>query len=127
MENIPLVSIVDDDQAVRRALSNLVRSFGWEARMFDSAEAFLASGDAPQTDCLVSDIRMPGMSGIEMHEQLIAQGAAPATIFVSAYPTPALEAKVAGNGALVLLQKPYRASDMTHWLSVAIGDGSVSP
>lgn len=95
--------------------------------MFDSAEAFLASGDAANTTCLVSDIRMPGMSGIEMHEQLMAQGSAPATIFVSAYPTPALEARVAGNGALVLLQKPYRASVMTHWLSVAIGDGNALP
>lgn len=123
MQSVPVVSIVDDDQAVRRALGNLVRSFGWEARMFESAEAFLASGEVADTACLVSDIKMTGMSGIEMHEHLLAQGNAPATIFVTAYPTPALEAKATVNGALVLLQKPYRAADMSYWLSIAIGSG----
>ena len=121
MQKTPVVSIVDDDQAVRRALSSLVRSMGWEARMFESAEAFLASGDVSDTACLVSDIRMSGMSGVEMHERLVAQGQAPATIFISAYPTPSLQAKAMGNGALVMLQKPYQACVMTHWLSVALG------
>ncbi|MEA3085227.1 MAG: hypothetical protein QOC89_2924 [Paraburkholderia sp.] len=121
MQKTPVVSIVDDDQAVRRALSSLVRSMGWEARVFESAEAFLASGDVSDTACLVSDIRMSGMSGVEMHERLVAQGQAPATIFISAYPTPSLQAKAMGNGALVMLQKPYQACVMTHWLSVALG------
>jgi FixJ family two-component response regulator len=118
----PVVSIVDDDSAVRVALSSLIRSLGWHARMYESAEEFLASGQAAHTSCLISDIRMPGMSGIEMHERLRAQGHAPATIFISAYPTPALQAKAASNGALVLLQKPYQATAMTHWLSVALGN-----
>lgn len=121
LQKTPVVSIVDDDQSVRRALGSLVRSMGWEARMFDSAEAFLASGDVSDTACLLSDIRMSGMSGVEMHERLVAQGQAPATIFISAYPTPSLQEKVTGNGALVLLQKPCQVSVMTHWLSVALG------
>jgi len=121
LQKMPVISIDDDDQAVRRALGSLVRSMGWEARMFESAEEFLASGDAVDTSCLVSDVRMSGMSGVEMHERLAAQGQAPATIFISAYPTPSLQARAAGNGALVLLQKPYQASVMTHWLSVAVG------
>lgn len=121
MLKTPVISIVDDDHAVRRALGSLVRSMGWEARMFESAEAFLASGEAADTSCLISDVRMSGMSGVEMHERLIAQGYAPATIFVSAYPTPSLQARASSNGALVLLQKPYQASVMTHWLSVAVG------
>ncbi|MFM0202529.1 response regulator [Paraburkholderia fungorum] len=91
------------------------------ARMVESAEEFLASGQAAHTSCLISDIRMPGMSGIEMHERLRAQGHAPATIFTSAYPTPALQAKAASNGALVLPQKPYQATAMTHWHSLAPG------
>lgn len=122
MQTTPVVSIVDDDLAVRRALGSLVRSLGWEARLFESAEAFLGSGEAAATACLISDIRMSGMSGVEMHERLVAQGAAPATIFISAYPTPALQARATGNGALVLLQKPYQASAMMHWLSVALGN-----
>jgi FixJ family two-component response regulator len=121
LQTTPIVSIVDDDQAVRRALGSLVRSLGWEARLFESAEAFLASGEAAATACLISDIRMSGMSGVEMHERLVAQGVAPATIFTSAYPTPALQARATGSGALVLLQKPYPPSAMMHWLSVALG------
>jgi FixJ family two-component response regulator len=118
----PVVSIVDDDRAVRVALSSLIRSFGWQVRMYESAEEFLSSGQAAHTACLISDVRMPGMSGIEMHECLLAQGHAPATIFISAYPTPALQAKAVSNGALVLLLKPYEAGEITHWLTVALGN-----
>ena len=117
---MPVVSIVDDDKAVRLALGSLVRSLGWQARMFESAEEFLMSGEVANTSCLISDVRMPGMSGVEMHERLLAQGHAPATIFISAYPTPALHSKAASNGALALLQKPYQAAVLTHWLSVAL-------
>ena len=90
--------------------------------MYESAEEFLASGQAAHTACLISDIRMAGMSGIEMHERLRAQGHAPATIFISAYPTPALRAKAASNGALVLLEKPCEDATLTLWLSVALGN-----
>jgi FixJ family two-component response regulator len=122
LEIAPVISIVDDDSAVRLALSSLIRSLGWQARMYESAEEFLSSGQAAHTSCLISDVRMPGMSGIEMHEYLRAQGHAPETIFISAYPTPALQAKAASNGALVLLEKPYPTAVMTHWLSVALGN-----
>jgi FixJ family two-component response regulator len=117
----PVISIVDDDQAVRLALGSFVRSLGWQVRMYESAEDFLSSGHAAHTSCLISDVRMSGMSGIEMHEYLLAQGHVPATIFISAYPTPSLQAKAVSNGALVLLQKPYQAAAMTHWLSLALG------
>jgi FixJ family two-component response regulator len=122
LQTMPVVSIVDDDKAVRLALGSLVRSLGWEARLFASAEEFLVSGDVADTSCLISDVRMTGMSGVEMHERLLAQGYAPATIFISAYPTPLLHAKAVSNGALVLIQKPYQAAVMTHWLSVALGN-----
>jgi DNA-binding NtrC family response regulator len=97
----PVVSIVDDDRAVRVALGSLIRSLGWQVRMYESAEEFLSSGQAAHTSCLISDVRMPGMSG---------------------NPTPSLQAKAVSNGALVLLQKPYQAAAMTHWLSVALGN-----
>ena len=122
MQTPPVVSIVDDDTAVRLALGSLIRSFGWQAHMYESAEEFLSSGQAAHTSCLISDVRMPGMSGIEMHECLRAQGHAPATIYISAYPTPSLQAKAVSNGALALLQKPYEPAAMTHWLSVALGN-----
>jgi FixJ family two-component response regulator len=122
LQTPPVISIVDDDSAVRLALSSLLRSLGWQVRMYESAEEFLASGQAAHTSCLICDIRMPGMSGIEMHECLRAQGHAPPTIFISAYPTPSLQAKAASNGALALLQKPCQPALITHWLSVALGN-----
>jgi FixJ family two-component response regulator len=115
------VSIVDDDEGSRLALSNFVRSLGFQVRLYESAEEFLTSGSVVDAACLISDICMPGMSGIDMYEHLLAQGYAPPTIFVSAYPTPSLQARAASTGALVLLEKPYPAAVMTHWLSIALG------
>ncbi len=96
---------------------------GWQVRLYESAEAFLDSGEAANTACLISDILMSGASGVEMHANLVAQSVAPPTIFISAYPTPALQAKVMSNGALVLLEKPYSTAVIAHWLSVAL-DGA---
>jgi FixJ family two-component response regulator len=93
---------------------------GWNADLYKSAEAFLDSGCASGTTCLVSDVRMPGMSGVEMHERLLAQGIAPPTIFISAFPSSALEAKVLSNGALVLLEKPPSIEAIVLWLSSAL-------
>jgi CheY-like chemotaxis protein len=120
LDTTPIVSIIDDDEAVRLALDGLVQSLGWRALTYDSAEAYLASGAAGKTSCLVSDVKMPGMSGVDLCELLQAQGIAPATILVSAYATPAMKEKVRRCGALVLLEKPFDAATMTHWLGVAI-------
>ena len=121
MQTTPIVSIVDDDEGSRLALSNFVRSLGFQVRLYESAEEFLTSGSVVDAACLISDICMPGMSGIDMYEQLLAHGYAPPTIFVSAYPTPLLQARAASAGALVLLEKPYSATAMMHWLSIALG------
>jgi FixJ family two-component response regulator len=118
----PVVSIVDDDRAVRLALGSLIRSLGLQVRMYESAEEFLSSGEAAHTACLISDVLMPGMSGIEMYEGLRAQGHAPATIFITACPTAPLQAQAVSIGALVLLPKPYNAATLAHWLSVALGN-----
>jgi FixJ family two-component response regulator len=118
---IPIVSIVDDDEAVRLALGGLVQSLGWQARMYESAEAYLASAEAVDTSCLVIDVQLSGMSGLTMYERLSAQSAVPATIFTSAYSTPLLKAKVESSGGLVLLEKPYHVATMTNWLALALG------
>ena len=81
---IDLVSIVDDDPFVRAATSSLVRSFGWEARAFESASEFLASGLQRQTRCLVCDIRMATMDGIELLERLDRDGLRVPTLFITA-------------------------------------------
>ena len=116
-----IISIVDDDEAVCIATSALVRSLGWQANIFASAEAFLQSGQIADTACLISDVRMPNMSGVEMRDRLLQLGYALPTIFVTAFPTAALRATVISSGALALLEKPVDAVALEHYLSVALG------
>lgn len=117
-----IVSIVDDDDAVRLATASLIRSFGWDVNDFASAEAYLNSGRTNQTSFLISDIRMPGMSGIELHNCLLKQGYAPPTIFITAFPTAVLHAQTQAQGALALLEKPVDANVIAHWLTTALGN-----
>jgi DNA-binding NtrC family response regulator len=116
LQTTPVVSVVDDDHAIRVALGSLIRLLGLQVRAYASAEAFLASGDAETTSCLICDIRMSGMSGVEMHERQRKQNKAPPTIFASAYPTHLLLATNVANGALALLEKPWRSEVMVYWI-----------
>ena len=124
MYHVRLVSIVDDDESSRLAIESLVSSLGWATRTFASAEEYLESlptGRAGETRCLVSDVRMPGMSGIEMFEHLRTLGAAPPTVFVTAFPTDALRAAVLARGALALLEKPVEPAELKRHLTQALG------
>ncbi|TAM51758.1 MAG: response regulator [Paraburkholderia sp.] len=114
------VSIVDDDEAVRLAVASLVRSLGWATQLFSSAEEFLASAHLSDTTCVISDERMSGMSGSAMHDRLVQLGYATPTIFVTAFPTPALCAKVGEHGVLAVIEKPFDAQTIEHWLNVAL-------
>ncbi|RKP48198.1 response regulator transcription factor [Trinickia fusca] len=114
------VSIVDDDEAVRLAVASLVRSLGWKAQLFASAEEFLASAHLSDTTCLISDERMPTMTGTAMHDRLLRRGYAMPTIFVTAFPTPELCAKIGTNAVLAVVEKPVDAQTIEHWLNVAL-------
>ena len=116
----PTVSIVDDDEAVRLAVASLVRSLGWQADLFASAEAFFAHARLADTTCLISDVRMPGMSGTQMHDRLVALGYTIPTVFITAFPTPDLCEKVGQDGVLAVIEKPVEAQAMKHWLNVAL-------
>jgi FixJ family two-component response regulator len=116
------IAIVDDDEDVRLAILHLVRSFGWNACVFGSGKEFLCSGQVEKTSCLITDVLMPSMSGIEMHDRVLALGYAPPTIFITAYPTANLQAKVNSKGVLVVLPKPLDADEIEHWISLALGD-----
>ncbi|MCR4470147.1 response regulator transcription factor [Burkholderia sp. SCN-KJ] len=120
MRSAQVVSIVDDDEAARLATGSLVRSFGWQTHVFASAEEFLLSSDLASTSCLISDIMMPGMSGVEMHDRIIALGYARPTIFITAFPSAQLKAKALANGALAVLDKPVDPDAIAHWLSIAL-------
>jgi FixJ family two-component response regulator len=116
-----IVSIVEDEESVRLAMSNLVRSLGWRTSLFASAEEFLQSPAIVEVSLLISDVRMPGISGIEMHDQLLKRGYAPPTIYITAFPAIAVQAKVQTNGVLAILGKPVDAVAMEYWLSLALG------
>jgi FixJ family two-component response regulator len=121
LSNDQIVSIVDDDEVVRLATSSLVRSLGWQARTFASAEEFLQSGCAGKTLCLISDIMMQGMSGIDLHDRLLELGCAPPTIFMTAYSTAALRATIEAKEVLAFLDKPIDATAVASCLEQLLG------
>jgi FixJ family two-component response regulator len=101
-----MISVVDDDESVRVSLGALVRSLGRVARTFASAEDFLNSAEAQATDCLIADIQMPGMSGIELQQALATAGRNVPIIFITAFPDNRIREQVLAAGAVCLLSKP---------------------
>ena len=102
----PLVSIVDDDVSVRRSTRRLLRSAGFRAEAFASAEEFLSSGLAKETDCLILDLRMPAMNGIQLQRQLADASNPIPIIFLSAHASADDERRALQVGAIQFLQKP---------------------
>lgn len=107
-----VVYVVDDDEALRDSVSALVQSLGLEARAFPSAEEFLRSFDPEQPGCLVTDVRMFGMSGVELQEKLVADGVPLPVIVLTAFAKTPLTVRVMQNGAVTLLEKPYDTGDL---------------
>jgi FixJ family two-component response regulator len=102
-----LVSIVDDDVSMREALSGLLRTIGLDAEAFASAEEFLASGRISVTACLLLDMRMPGLSGLQLQERLLASGSRVPIIFISAHSDEVTRTRALEAGAIEFLQKPF--------------------
>jgi FixJ family two-component response regulator len=104
-----VISIIDDDASVRVATESLVRSMGYAPLTFDSAEAFLVSNDARRTDCIVADIHMPGMSGIELQQALKRRGDTTPIIFITGVPQSHQLQRAMDAGAVSFLKKPFDA------------------
>jgi FixJ family two-component response regulator len=119
------ISIVDDDASVRKAIKRLLKSAGFHAEAFASAEEILNSGRLTGTVCLVLDVRMPGMSGVELQERLIALGCAIPIIFITAHADEEDRARALQRGAVDCLQKPF--SDETLLNAIAKAIGTTSP
>jgi FixJ family two-component response regulator len=102
-----IVSIVDDDASVRVAMESLVKSQGLVAFAFESAEDFLRSPRVEDSGCLVTDVQMPGMSGLDLQDRLIARGSRIPIIFITAFPEATIRSRAEGNGALAFLEKPF--------------------
>jgi FixJ family two-component response regulator len=102
-----MVAIVDDDESVRSALQGLMKAVGFPARSFASAEEFLKSGQQHQTACLIADIRMPGMSGLELQAKLNAEHCRIPTIFITAHGDSKMRMQALRAGAVEFLAKPF--------------------
>jgi len=102
-----VVAIVDDDVSIRRALTGLMKVVGFQARAFASAQEFLESGEQERTGCLIADIRMPGMSGLELQAALNAAHCWIPTIFITAHDDERLRTEALKGGALEFVAKPF--------------------
>ncbi len=105
--NTKLVAIVDDDDLMRTALQGLMKAVGWPAQAFASAEEFLKSGRQSETKCLIADIRMPGMSGLELQARLNAEHCRIPTIFITAHGDAKMRMQALRAGAVEFLAKPF--------------------
>jgi len=104
---VPLISIVDDDESVREALKSLIDSVGFRAELFRSGKEFLNSAHVSETACLIADVRMPGMSGLELQDRLNAAHFSVPIVFISAHEDEDARARGLRGGAVAFLQKPF--------------------
>jgi FixJ family two-component response regulator len=107
-----MISIVDDDKSFRESANSLIRSLGYATATFASGEAFLESGCLSDTECLITDVQMPGMSGVDLQSHLLAKGHRTPVIFVTALREGRLRERALAAGALGFLSKPFREENL---------------
>jgi FixJ family two-component response regulator len=122
-----VIAIVDDDQSVREALMSFVRSLGYAAIAFESADDFLKSPQLHSLSCLIADVQMPGMTGIELHDRLLALGASLPTILVTAYPEESARERALRSGVIGYLAKPFSDAALLACLRSCLGPGPDEP
>jgi FixJ family two-component response regulator len=121
MRSASLISIVDDDEEIREATKGLLRSLGYQAAAFSSAEEFLQSESLNNTACLITDVQMPGLSGIDLQGRLIARGVQVPTIFITAFPEEGTRTRAMKAGAVGYLGKPFSEESLLRCLDSALG------
>jgi FixJ family two-component response regulator len=121
---VSLIAIIDDDESFRRATVNLVRSLGHPVEPFASAEAFLLSDRISEACCLITDIQMPGMTGIELQKQLLAKGHRLPVIYVTAFPDFHRGGKELPLGTVGFLEKPFSHEQLIECLNRALGEAA---
>jgi FixJ family two-component response regulator len=120
MAHEQFIAIVDDDAGVRQAATNLFRSMGFQAKAFASAEEFLNSGAVDAASCLVLDVQMPGMGGLNLQSHLAATGRHIPIVFVTGYPDDGVRTKAMESGAVCFLTKPFEEGDLLDGLRTAL-------
>jgi FixJ family two-component response regulator len=120
MPRVSLISIVDDDDALRNSLDDLIRSIGFRTQGFSSADAFLSSNQARDTACLILDVRMPGMNGIDLQRQIVAANWRIPIIFITSHADDDARARALKAGAVAFLYKPFREEELLDALDAAL-------
>ena len=123
MPEASLVSVVEDDQFFRESMKRLMRSLGYAVEVFPSAADFLASPRLVETACLIADVQMPGMTGVELHRHLIDSGFAIPTILVTAYPDNDVRTRALKDGVVCYLRKPVDENHLMRCLRAALHSG----
>jgi FixJ family two-component response regulator len=116
----PVISIIDDDESVREATKSLVRSLGYDATTFTSAEEYLQSAHAQDSSCLITDVHMSGMTGADLQERLLAEGNHTPMIFMTAFSEEKIRSRVLAAGALGFLSKPFDDERLIECLDKAL-------
>jgi FixJ family two-component response regulator len=116
----PLIAIVDDDESVRSAMGGMVESFGYPHATFESANEFLRSDKLADASCLILDVQMPGMTGLELYSALISKGRRIPTIFVTAFPDTRVRKRALQAGAVCFLSKPFGPGDLRGCIQTAL-------
>ncbi len=123
MSEPSLISVVDDDQSFRDSMRRLLKSLGYTVAAFPSAAAFLASPKLDATGCLVADVQMPEMTGVELYRNLVDAGHAIPTILVTAYPNDAVQERMLALGVECYLRKPFEEAVLIRCLRSAFARG----
>jgi len=122
MANRPLISVVDDDESLRESLEGLLRSVGFAVKVFASAEEFLNSAHLRETDCLILDVRMPGMDGLELYRRLLASHLKMPVIFITAHGSnEEVRSRALRDGAVDYLIKPFGEDEILNAVKKALG------
>ena len=120
MSNHLLISIIDDDQPFRESMRRLIRSLGYSVAVFPSAADFLAFSRIRETSCLVTDVQMPAMTGVQLYRHLIEAGYAIPTILITAHPNEVERVRAMKDGVLCYLRKPVDAQILSGCLQAAL-------
>lgn len=130
LSKLPVISIIDDDRSVRKATDRLVRSLGYIAYAFASADEFLNSPYVTHTSCLIVDVRMPNMTGLQLQAVLLERGLKTPIIFITAFPEDADRATALEAGAIDFLTKPFDGKTLIRSLAAALNvhnDETIEP
>ena len=127
MAESPLVVIVDDDQSLRNATRDLLKAAGFSTATFEDAESFLGSASRARAACLIADMRMPGMTGLELYQTLVASGDRIPTVIITAHPEELTQSRARDAGITCYLSKPFAPDDLLECVGEALAKSQRGP